>query len=99
MNFFNNTFDLIDSFADVIDLSIGVLSAIALLVFIWGIVKYMTSAGSADKAKEGKSIMIYGVIALFVLFSVWGLVYFIQGELGIPGGNPPGGVNPPTVNF
>ena len=36
------------------------------------------------KAKEGKSIMIYGVIAIFVMSSIWGLVKFIGDELTIP---------------
>lgn len=54
---------------------------LALLFFFYGVVKYIWSEGQ-NKA-EGKQIMIWGVIALFVMSSVWGLVRFIQGELNI----------------
>lgn len=56
---------------------------LALLAFFWGVFKYIRNSGN-DK-DEGKKIMFWGVIALFVMSSVWGLVYFIRGELGIIG--------------
>ncbi|MCR4275036.1 MAG: pilin [Candidatus Campbellbacteria bacterium] len=76
---------------------IPIIASLALLVFMWGIVKYLTSAGDADKAKEGKSIMIYGVIALFVLFSVVGLVAFIRSSLGLSPVDGP--FTPPKVTL
>jgi TRAP-type C4-dicarboxylate transport system permease small subunit len=54
---------------------------LALLMFFWGMVKYIKSAGT--EKDEGKKIMIWGIIALFVMSSVWGLVTFIQRELNI----------------
>lgn len=53
--------------------------AIALLYFFWGVAKYIRSEGAGKD--EGKRIMIWGVVALFVMSSVWGLVAFIRGEL------------------
>lgn len=52
---------------------------LALLMFFWGVVKYIRS----DDKEEGKKIMVWGIIALFVMSSVWGLVYFIRTELDI----------------
>src|SRR5574343_538479 len=98
--FLTDTGMIIASFGGIINMSIGILTAIALLMFVWGIVKYISAAGDAKKAAEGKSIMIYGVVALFVLFSVWGLVDFIGREFGIPANN---NLNqyavPPRINF
>lgn len=74
---------------------LGIVSSLALLVFMWGIVKYITSAGDEDKAKEGKSIMIYGVVALFVMFSVFGLVNFVRDSFGIDRGTT---ITPPSIN-
>ena len=56
------------------------------------------------KAEEGKNIMKWGLIALFVMISVWGIIGFFQRALGIelnttqnaptPGILPSRGVNP-----
>lgn len=70
------------SFKDLINFSIGIVAALALLAFFWGLVKYIAKADD-EKAKEsGKSIMIWGVVALFVMFSVFGLVRFLQTSFG-----------------
>lgn len=60
---------------------IPLMFAIALLLFFWGLVKYIKSEGEGKG--EGKKIMIWGVVALFVMSSVWGLVRLIGDELGI----------------
>ena len=54
---------------------------LAVLFFFWGMAKYIQSAG--DEKAEGKKMMVWGVVALFVMSSVWGLVYFIRDELGL----------------
>lgn len=54
---------------------------LALLLFFWGVVKYIWAEGQGKD--EGKKIMVWGVIALFVMASVWGLVAFIADEFGI----------------
>ena len=41
---------------------------------MWGVLRYVTAGESEDKMKEGKNMMIYGIIALFVMISVFGLV-------------------------
>jgi hypothetical protein len=57
---------------------------LCLLYFFWGIVKYIrTGAGSEKEAGEGKKIMIWGIVGLFVAFSVWGIISFIRTELGV----------------
>jgi hypothetical protein len=63
------------------DIIIPLVFGLALLYFFWGVAQYIRSAGS-DK-EEGRQIMIWGVIALFVMTSVWGLVRFIRREFKI----------------
>jgi hypothetical protein len=59
--------------------------ALCLLYFFWGMVKYIrTGATSEEAAKEGKNIMIWGVVGIFIAFSIWGIISVIQSELGIP---------------
>jgi hypothetical protein len=54
-----------------------------LLAFFWGLAKYIFSAGSEDSKGEGKQIMIWGVIALFVMSSVFGLVELLRKTAGV----------------
>lgn len=74
---------LIDRFGDLVVLLINIAIALALLVFVWGLVKFITKAGDEGEVKKGKGIMTWGLIALFVMISVWGLVRLMQTELGL----------------
>lgn len=64
----------------------GLVVGLALLYFFWGLATYIRSAGDEKALEKGKLIMIWGVVALFVMTSVGGLVTFIQNELGVSGG-------------
>jgi len=66
---------------------VGVLIIAALLVFFWGLVKFIAKAGDEKAVGDGKNFMIWGLISLFVMVTVWGLVKFIGGELGIGQGS------------
>jgi hypothetical protein len=77
--------DLIDAASGAItNVLIPLAFALCLLYFFWGVVKYIrTGAGSDKGAEEGKRIMIWGIVGLFVAVSIWGIITFIQSELGI----------------
>jgi hypothetical protein len=61
---------------------INILLTAALVVFFWGMVKYIYSLGEKEKT-EGRMLMVWGVIALFAMVSVWGLVRVVQETLNI----------------
>ena len=50
-------------------------------MFLWGVLKYVLNASDDAKA-EGKQFMLWGIIALFVMVSVWGLVNLISRSVG-----------------
>jgi len=72
---------LVTSIGTIVNLAIPILFAIALLIFFYGLVKFIF--GQAQGKDEGKKIMIWGIVALFVMAAVWGLVTFIGSALGI----------------
>ncbi|MEI6811062.1 MAG: thrombospondin type 3 repeat-containing protein, partial [Candidatus Nomurabacteria bacterium] len=58
--------------------------------FFFGIVQFIWSARQGSEGKgiqKGTQFMKWGLIALFVMFSVWGIVKFAQGVFGIQGDN------------
>ena len=72
---------------DVIKLFVPFLVIVALVAFIWGVVQYVIAGGDANKKKEGRNLIIYGLIGLFVIVAVWGLVAVIGNTIGVqPGG-------------
>jgi hypothetical protein len=67
-----------------------VLIALGVVYFVWGIVQYVI--GDTDEAKtKGRDKMIFGVIGLAVIISVWGIVYIITTTFGIEEVAPSGG--------
>jgi hypothetical protein len=78
----SHTKDLLTEVSHVITgFIIPIVFALGLLFFFYGVVKYIWSAGGEKEA--GKKIMIWGIVGLFVMASVWGLVRFVQGEFNI----------------
>lgn len=72
---------------------IPIVFSLALLLFFWGVVKYIWSEGQGKA--QGKQIMVWGVVALFVMTSIWGIVRFLQ--VDILGGTSPSSVPIPTI--
>ena len=50
---------------------------------LWGLAKYILAAGNEESKASGKTIMIGGIVALFVMTSVWGLVGWLGGAVGL----------------
>lgn len=59
---------------DILSQVIILLFAFAVVFFLYGIMKYISSADDEENRKKGRSIMIYGIIGLFVMVSFWGIV-------------------------
>jgi len=59
------------------------LFALATVAFIWGVIQYYLNPDNEEKRKKGKSFIIGGLIALFVMLSVWGLVAILTNTFGL----------------
>jgi hypothetical protein len=58
---------------------IVVIFAASLLMFLWGVFKYtILSQGDEKQTGEAKNVIFYGIIGLFVMASVWGILKIIQ---------------------
>ncbi len=89
----SNIQQLVQSIGNIVAILIPILIAIALIAFFWGLIKYIWGGGK-DTAK-GKSIMIAGIISLFVMVSIYGIIAFAQNAL--LGGTPGQNINAPRV--
>ncbi len=80
----NKTGDLISAVGGLVSQLTVIAGGVALLVFIWGLAKFIFKSGDEKSHEEGRAIMTWGVIALFVMVAVWGIVGFMQSALGLP---------------
>lgn len=60
---------------------IGLFITLAIVVFFWGLIQYLVQVG--EQKAEGLKIMFYGVIAIFVMVSLWGIIRLLQGTFGV----------------
>ncbi len=81
---FGNIRALLEALADIVNFLIPAVAALALLYFFYGLAKFILNRKDNPEGQdEAKGIMIWGIVALFVMVSVWGLVRFIGDALGI----------------
>lgn len=64
--------------------AVPVIFALAFAVFVWGVVKYFFLHGGEEKQREeGKQFVLWGILGMAVLFSVWGFVNIVLSTLGL----------------
>lgn len=61
-----------------IDKLIPLIISIALILFLIGIVQFVTAGGDEEKRASARGMIIFGIIALFVMVSVWGFVNILS---------------------
>ena len=61
-----------------------IMIAATVVAFFYGLFLFVVSEGT--NKDKGKSIMGWGIVALFVMVSIWGIVNFLQTSLGVTGG-------------
>lgn len=87
--------NMIDAVADFFGKLVPVFISIAVVVFMWGIVKFIAHADDTKAVEEGKMYMIWGLVGLFVIVTLWSIVGYFQNTLGL---NSPGSVgDAPTI--
>ncbi len=77
------------SFSELVGIVVGlvqsmipVVVALALLVFLWGLARFIFHAGDVGAKEHGKQIMFWGSIALFTMVAIWGIIIFFRSSLG-----------------
>lgn len=67
---------------------IGLLFALALAYFVYGVVVFIANADNEEARKQGKRHMAYSVLGLLIMVGVWGVLQLIINSLGL---TPPEG--------
>ncbi len=76
----------------VVDLIINpiilVLFAAGFFLFMWGLVEFMWSMRSGEIAQRGKDHMIWGIVGMLIMVSVYGILRLINDTFNFNAQNP-----------
>ena len=78
---------LLVSFMEVLQILVPIIFGLSMVYFFWGVAQFILKDAGNDKTREeGKKKMIWGIVALFVFISIYGILNFIGSTLQIPAG-------------
>jgi hypothetical protein len=76
------------------------LISFAVIWIIINVVRYLIAGGEEDRKKGGMAIL-WGVVGLFVILSIWGLVAILKNTFStnnnVPTNQFPQAITPPTI--
>lgn len=83
---------------------IPILMGLATIVFLWGVIGYIFAGDDEEKRKTFKAYIGWGIIGLFSMVAVWGLVRAIVASFGLyapwwGSGTPPYPPDSPPAEF
>lgn len=95
----NGILGIIDILFSFVTALIPLLIGCSVIVFFWGVVKFVAHADDAKAVTEGKQFIIWGLIGIFVIVALWGIVGYLQQSLGLDFGLGAGTIAPsaPTI--
>ena len=88
---------LVNQFFILFNSTIRLLSLVAVALFFYAGFRYVWGAANEKKNAQNKIFLLWGIIALFVLFSLGGIIAVVQKSLGIQ--PPPKSVDQTNSNF
>ncbi|MFZ1074888.1 MAG: hypothetical protein WAN50_00750 [Minisyncoccia bacterium] len=68
----------------VIDPIILLLSAVAFVVFIWGVFEFIRKSGDEKGRLEGRSAILWGLVGLVIIFGAYGIINVALNSFGLP---------------
>src|SRR5262249_21248133 len=61
----------------------AVIFAAGFLLFLWGLVEALRNLEEGGPTSEGKQHMIWGVVGMTIMVSIWGIVALIDNTFGL----------------
>lgn len=78
--------DTLKTVSDIINMLVPIILALAIVFFLWGVLQYVTKAGEEKDAARDQ--MLWGIIAIAVMVSIWGLVGILRSTFNVTDNTP-----------
>jgi phosphotransferase system glucose/maltose/N-acetylglucosamine-specific IIC component len=56
---------------------------VAVVIFVWGVVEMIINAGNEEARAKGSKHMMWGLIGLFIMFGVYGVLNLLVNTLKV----------------
>lgn len=74
---------VVQTVGNIINFLIPVAFALAVLYFFYGLAKFILDSGNEEAKVQGKNIMINGIMALFIMVTLYGIINLLGDFFGI----------------
>lgn len=59
------------------------LFALTVLIFVWGLIGFFKGSDDAKAREIGQQHILWGVVGIAIMVSVYGIIRFVAGSLGL----------------
>lgn len=67
---------------------IGLLFALAMLFFFYGVFQFISNDSDSEKKSTGKMHMLWGIVGITIMMGVWTILNIVLGTIGVDGIDP-----------
>jgi phosphotransferase system glucose/maltose/N-acetylglucosamine-specific IIC component len=57
--------------------------SVAILYFVYGVVKFISNAGDDKLREEGKQSIVWAIVGILIMISVYGIIRFALTNFGL----------------
>ena len=75
----------VETFGTLVSLGTTIAVSLAFFFFFWNLFKFIR-AGDADSKEEAQGKMVWSLVAIIVIVSLWGIIAFVRSVLGFDSG-------------
>ena len=72
----------------IINPAILIVFALGFLLFVYGLVEFLWNLNEGGENKEGKQHMLWGIVGMLIMVSVWGILDLLDNTFGLDFRNP-----------
>ncbi len=88
--------NVLSTISDLLGKAVTLLISVAVVYFVWGTFKYISADGPDDRS-EGRQKMIHGIIGIFVIISLWGIISVLGNTFDLGGSGVQPGPDVPSI--
>jgi uncharacterized membrane protein YidH (DUF202 family) len=60
-----------------------VVFATGFMLFMWGLVRFLWNIDNESGRDTGKQHMVWGIVGMFIMVSIWGIIAMIDNTFGL----------------
>ncbi len=72
---------LINQVVGLLGTLVPILLTLAMIVFFWGLVRYIYAAGNEKQVLNGRELITWGLAAIFVMSCIWGILALFKADI------------------